>query len=74
MHLHDFTFQYNRVSVGDLENMDVDFEEEGLLIDDFLNAGWIRYNYDFGDDWTHKIVLEKETSGVRRAVPAGFKV
>lgn len=73
MHLHDFTFQYNRVSVGDLENMDVDFEEEGLLIDDFLNAGWIRYNYDFGDDWTHKIVLEKELPEYEERYPQVLK-
>lgn len=60
MHLHDFVFQHTEISVGDEENVDVNFGEEKLLIDDFLNAGWIRYTYDFGDDWVHKIVLEKE--------------
>ena len=32
-----------------------------MLVDDFLQEySWIRYIYDFGDDWEHKIVFEKE--------------
>lgn len=58
MHLHGFTFQNTSVSVG--EARDSDYDENGLLVDDFLRAGWIRYTYDYGDDWRHKIVLEKE--------------
>lgn len=58
MHLHGFTFQNTRVSVG--EAGDSDYDENGLLVDDFLRAGWIRYTYDYGDNWRHKIVLEKE--------------
>lgn len=58
MHLHEFSFQYTQASVGDPEY--AEYEESGLLADDFLHAGWIRYTYDFGDDWRHKIVLEKE--------------
>lgn len=58
MHLHGFTFQNTRVTVGD--DGSYDYDENVLLADDFLRAGWIRYIYDYGDDWRHKIVLEKE--------------
>lgn len=59
-HLHDFRFQHVEESVGDSENTDVEYDERDLLADGFLKDGWIRYTYDFGDDWCHKIVLEKE--------------
>lgn len=39
-------------------------------VDDFLmESRWIRYTYDFGDDWRHKIVYEKDRriySAIRR--------
>lgn len=59
-HLHIFKFQNFEGAVGDTETFDVEYEERDLLADDFLKDGWIRYVYDFGDDWCHKIVLEKE--------------
>lgn len=58
MHLHGFTFQNASVLVGEAGTFD--YDEESLLIDEFLREGWIRYTYDYGDDWRHKIVLEKE--------------
>ncbi len=59
-HLHDFVFQYFDGTVGDMDTTDAEYEEHDLLADDFLKDGWIRYTYDFGDNWCHKIVLEKE--------------
>lgn len=58
MHLHGFSFQNTGVTVGNEGSFD--YDENELLADDFLRTGWIRYTYDYGDDWRHKIILEKE--------------
>lgn len=58
-HLHDFSFQRSRVRISDTEYADADLDEKDVCADSYLKAGWIRYTYDFGDDWRHKIVLEK---------------
>ena len=35
--------------------------EDETLIDPFVREyKWIRYTYDFGDDWRHKIICEKQ--------------
>ena len=63
-HLHDFSFPGTDFRVVQSEE-DFDFAsdaelESTVLLDDFLkDYSWIRYTYDFGDDWTHKIVFEK---------------
>lgn len=59
-HLHDFSFQHFNRPIADTTVADADFDERDIAVDDFLKDGWIRYTYDFGDDWRHKIVLEKE--------------
>lgn len=71
MHLHEFTFQNTRVTVG--EENDAEYDENELLVDEFLRAGWIRYTYDFGDDWRHKIVLEKELPDYQERYPRVVK-
>ena len=41
------------------------YKENETLVDPFFRKyKWIRYTYDFGDDWRHKIMIEKidETS------------
>ena len=67
-HLHDFSFPQTDYRIvqskedlgygggyGDLET--------NALIDDLLkDNSWIRYTYDFGDDWQHKIKFEGEDS------------
>lgn len=62
-HLHDFTFPDPNVSVS-LPEASVfgnPLSEKNTLIDEFIREyKWIRYTYDFGDDWRHKIVFEKE--------------
>lgn len=36
------------------------YKENETLVDPFFRKyKWIRYTYDFGDDWRHKIMIEK---------------
>ena len=44
-----------------------------MCADSYLKAGWIRYTYDFGDDWRHKIVLEKELEDYEKRYPTVVK-
>ena len=38
----------------------VDYPETTTLVEQFFpDCKWIRYTYDFGDDWRHKIIFEK---------------
>lgn len=72
-HLHDFSTPSRKVTIGENEDSwgRSDFEESELLIDQFWDScKWIRYTYDFGDDWRHKIIYEKtdETYEGRTAV------
>lgn len=54
IHLHGFT-----VADGSLELENED-EERKIILDDYLTSQiWIKYIYDFGDNWEHEIVLEK---------------
>lgn len=63
-HLHDFSFPRLKWRVV----MDADHQEElhtlpesMVAADAYLkNMKCIRYTYDFGDEWVHNIVLEKE--------------
>lgn len=61
-HMHDFSFPEteSRVAMkGEIYEGDV--TEEHVLVDGMLTTcKYIRYTYDFGDDWKHKIVFEKE--------------
>lgn len=61
-HLHNFTFSDSHFSIGPvIRGMLNDSEDESdEFVDDYLNYRWIRYTYDFGDDWEHKIVYEKD--------------
>lgn len=58
-HLHQFSIPADRIYIGD-EECEGDYEENETLIDPFIRSyKWIRYTYDFGDDWRHKIIIEK---------------
>lgn len=65
-HMHEFTFPKSDVCIGPKTNESSIFEprvenEKQILVDGFLRScKFIRYTYDFGDDWRHKIVFEKE--------------
>lgn len=61
-HIHDFTFPIRDIEI--VQKGETAYGksalEDNTAIDDFLPyCKWIRYTYDFGDDWRHKIVLEK---------------
>lgn len=61
-HMHNFTFPggYIEITQKGEEGYGDFVDEDEAVIDDFIEeCKWIRYTYDFGDDWRHKIVLEK---------------
>lgn len=62
-HLHEFTPSNTRLRIMDPEGEkrgDV-LSEYTTDLEDFLtNYKWIRYTYDFGDDWQHKITYEND--------------
>ena len=61
-HLHDFVTPSRRVSIGSGSDEweSYDYEEHDVLVDGFWDScKWIRYTYDFGDSWEHKITYEK---------------
>ena len=65
MHLHEFVVPSDNISISsEFSELDGDFFEEKTLIDSFFKKyKWIRYVYDFGDDWRHKINIEKIDEG-----------
>lgn len=60
-HLHAFTFSDDDMEiVADYGESLEDQIENHLLVDDYISDNrYIDYTYDFGDDWKHRIVLEK---------------
>ncbi|WP_455616108.1 plasmid pRiA4b ORF-3 family protein [Eisenbergiella sp.] len=72
-HLHEFSFQHSRIIVSDMEYMDADVDEKEISADEYLRDGWIRYTYDLGDDWKHKITLEKEVTDYDKRYPTVIK-
>lgn len=61
-HLHNFTFSDGHFSIGPVLRGELydSYDEAEEFVDDYLDYKWIRYTYDFGDDWEHKIVYEKD--------------
>ncbi len=62
-HMHEFTPSQSDIQISDqeLECWGTLLPEDKTAVDSFLHDyKWIRYIYDFGDDWRHKIVCEKE--------------
>jgi len=60
-HLHQFIVGTERFGVSDPDFEDGTTPEKGHRICSLLKKEkqWITYEYDFGDGWEHKIVLEK---------------
>ena len=62
-HLHDFRIPSDNIVIEDQEGFDTwedSFKEKETNIDQFFQYyKWIRYTYDFGDDWRHRINIEK---------------
>lgn len=62
-HLHCFSFPDLEIEIMPEEGGSNDWytDENNIQADTFLEkCKWIRYIYDFGDEWCHKIVLEKK--------------
>lgn len=78
MHLHDFSFPGSIQHIGPVDKVDEyffdDLDEDSICIDEYLkNNKWIRYTYDFGDDWRHKIILEQELPDYKERYPEVIK-
>lgn len=60
-HLHDFTRPTDYICIGSEEDLwSNQYDEKKTLIDSFFETyKWIRYTYDFGNEWRHKINIEK---------------
>jgi hypothetical protein len=61
-HLHEFDFGGVRYGIDDGEGWEPPKDERRARLDRLAPAGSsFTYTYDFGDDWRHKIVVEKVT-------------
>lgn len=60
-HLHEFEVPGDRIYISDNGDTWANhyYESETLIDSFFRNYKWIRYIYDFGDDWRHRINIEK---------------
>ncbi|MDO5539328.1 MAG: plasmid pRiA4b ORF-3 family protein [Eubacteriales bacterium] len=61
-HLHDFRIPSKSICIDDeKEGWDAcHYSENETLIERFLlNNKWVRYTYDFGDEWRHRVIYEK---------------
>ena len=77
-HLHEFSIPSKYIVIDDdrISRGRYHYAEDQTLIEAFLFKNkWIRYTYDFGDEWRHKIVYEKteETYDGRNAVLLKYK-
>ena len=60
-HLHGFEIPSKCITIDEKEfRIGSHYFEGDTLLDQFLLTNkWIRYTYDFGDDWRHRIQYEK---------------
>ncbi len=62
-HLHSFSIPSEDIFIGEEESFgfgNENYPEAMTPVERFLlDYSWIRYTYDFGDDWSHKIIFEK---------------
>lgn len=74
-HLHEFQIPSDYITIGSEETYGgAYYDEEETRIDPFFrNYKWIRYIYDFGDDWRHKINIEKYDETYSCRVPTLLK-
>ena len=59
-HLHGFEIPSEGIWIGEEEGFEgCSYDERDTLIDPFfINYKWLRYTYDFGDNWQHRINIE----------------
>lgn len=74
-HLHEFSIPSLEVSIGSGEGYaQHHYAESTTVADEFLlGSKWIRYTYDFGDDWEHKILYEKTDAEYKKRSAALIK-
>lgn len=60
-HLHEFEVPGDRIYISDRDDTWANYynESETLIDAFFKNYKWLRYTYDFGDNWRHRINIEK---------------
>lgn len=60
-HLHEFEVPGDRIYISDRDETGANYyyESETLIDTFFKNYKWLRYTYDFGDNWRHRINIEK---------------
>jgi hypothetical protein len=64
-HMHDFRIPSDDILIEQDTGEDNfwnygGYKENETLVDPFFRKyKWVRYTYDFGDDWRHKIMIEK---------------
>ncbi len=77
-HLHNFSIPSENIYIDEEETFslwDVHYSEKTTLVDRFFPGfKWIRYTYDFGDDWRHKIIFEKIDESYKERYAALLKV
>lgn len=76
-HLHDFQIPSDYITIDKEEDMmsGNHYPERETLIDPFIRSyKWIRYTYDFGDEWRHKIQVEKTDETYEGRYPVLLKV
>lgn len=59
-HIHEFVIGRNNYGPADMADLDHIVDEEGVTLRDALGAKKsFTYVYDYGDDWRHKVKVEK---------------
>ena len=59
-HIHEFVIGRDNYGPADMADLDHIVDEEGVTLRDALGAKKsFTYVYDYGDDWRHKVKVEK---------------
>lgn len=64
-HPHEFRISEDRIWIDSVnDSWGRHYSESVTLIDSFFrNYKWIRYTYDFGDEWKHRVNIERIDAG-----------
>lgn len=69
-HLHDFTIRGQRYALPSVEDFDHPADEGTTRLRDVVRVrSRFTYQYDFGDEWTHFIKVEKTTDDAADGIP-----
>lgn len=73
-HMHDFSFPSLKLRTpGSAPFGDVSDHENIRIAELVDRVKWFRYTYDFGDNWVHKIMVEKELEDYDYTYPQVIK-